>query len=63
MPSAKKQATRPLPSRGVLVVPSLVFLASAVAVLTAQVRLRSVTCVVVVGCSRPRRPGVDGTSK
>jgi hypothetical protein len=63
MPSARKRAIRPLPSLGVLVVPSLVFPASAVAVLTAQVKLRSVTCAVVVGCSRPRRPGVGGTSK
>jgi hypothetical protein len=63
MPSAKKQATRPLPSHGVLVVPSLVFPVSAVEVLTVQAKPRSVTCVVVVGCSHPRRPGVDGTSR
>jgi hypothetical protein len=61
--SAKKRATRPRPSHGVPVAPSLVFPASVVEALTARAKPLSVTCAAVVGCSRPRRPGVDGTSR
>lgn len=54
---------RPLPSRGELVVQSLVFHVFVVAVLHAQEQLLSVICAAVDVCSILTKPGVDGTAR
>lgn len=58
-----QQVIRQVPSRGVLVVLSPVFLVSAEVVLIVLVRVLMVTCVAVVACSHRPRFGAVGIGK